>query len=374
MMNRVMKLIQNDKFINVLQWILFIGSAVFLFLALYETPYHSDDMVYMNQWESKEALTSIGDIVYFQIQHYLNWGGRTVAHTIAQLLFLMGPLFSSLLTTIVYFLTAYLIVWNVLGKADKVIFFLVAGAMFYLNPVFDETVLWVTGTANYLYTSLLVLLAVLPVSAYFRKQTFSGKYWILLPVIFFAGWCNENTSPFVFLLYAALFFPAWKQKRKEWLFYGSSALLSGAGNALLLLAPGNGLRTDTYSGGIMGLMYRGHGQVNAWCLWLFPIVMILLVLFYVCRHKTARISWVYLLVGIGSTLIMIVSPSFPSRAAMGPFVFFLLPFASLIFEVKKENALFINWLSVFVLLGFTGCMASTSILQFARNIGYEIPG
>ena len=58
------------------------------------TPLICDDYVYSFIWQDKimgialpetaEKISGITDIIYSQWQHYFSWGGRTVAHSLAQ--------------------------------------------------------------------------------------------------------------------------------------------------------------------------------------------------------------------------------------------------------------------------------------------------
>lgn len=81
----------------------------FLFLILnILTPIIADDFGYALNLD-KNHLRGIKDIINFQIVHYNAWGGRSVAHTIAQF-FLMLPkwifnIFNSLcFTCLIYFI------------------------------------------------------------------------------------------------------------------------------------------------------------------------------------------------------------------------------------------------------------------------------
>ena len=55
--------------------------------------YAQDDILYSTNLVTGEPLRNFADIVESQIWHYSNWGGRTVAHTILQILFLAGDRF-----------------------------------------------------------------------------------------------------------------------------------------------------------------------------------------------------------------------------------------------------------------------------------------
>ena len=78
----------NKKTINKTIIILIIIFFLFLILNIL-TPIIADDFGYALNLD-KNHLRGIKDIINFQIVHYSTWGGRSVAHTIAQF-FLMLP-------------------------------------------------------------------------------------------------------------------------------------------------------------------------------------------------------------------------------------------------------------------------------------------
>ena len=69
-------------------------SLIFLFMLIlnFLTPLLRDDIDYSYIWHTDHKINNIVDVIASQYKHYFNWGGRTVAHTIAQF-FLMFPKF-----------------------------------------------------------------------------------------------------------------------------------------------------------------------------------------------------------------------------------------------------------------------------------------
>lgn len=72
---------------------------------------------------------------------------------------------------------------------------IVLGCLYFLNPAFEKTVLWYTGSANYMWTTLIMLIAIYPAIKILRNQKLGIQDYILLLLSFLAGWGNENTSP-----------------------------------------------------------------------------------------------------------------------------------------------------------------------------------
>lgn len=378
MMNRVAEWYYKHK--KIAQIICLILTFFLLFFALYTKEFRSDDLIYCNKWNSNEPLSDIQDIIDYQIHHYFEWGGRTVAHSIVQLLFLIGKPISSLLIAIAYFLLAYLVVKIATPNFSLTLYSIVLGCLYFLNPAFEKTVLWYTGSANYLWTTLIILIAIYPAIKILRNQKLGIQDYILLPLSFLAGWGNENTSPTLLLFLIVLLGIYVKKHRKinGWLLV--SVILWGIGCCLLILAPGNSVRSSGFSSGLMAIAYRGHGQVNSWLNWLLPTYIILYIT-YVLKKRNLdskdydeKISKLFLTLGIVSVLVMVASPTYPVRATFGSFVFLLIAIANNISYLYKYYEKEIDILALMLLCGICGCLLSTGLLAYVRSTGTYIPG
>ncbi len=369
-----------DKHKKIIQGIFLFIAFCLLFFALYSKEFRSDDLIYCNKWKSDEALSSIQDIIDYQIHHYFEWGGRTVAHSIVQLLFLIGKPISALLIAIAYFLLAYLIVKIATPNFSLTLYSIVIGCLYFLNPAFEKTVLWYTGSANYLWTTLIMLSAIYPAIKLVRNQKLGIKDYLLLPLSFLAGWGNENTSPTLLLFLIVLLGLYVKKHRKINIWLLISIILWGIGCCLLILAPGNGVRSSSFTSGLMAIAYRGHGQVNSWLNWLLPTYIILYIT-YVLKKRNLDdkdfdeiISKIFLALGIISVLVMIVSPTYPVRATFGSFVFLIIAIVNNLSYVYKSYEKEMDIIALMLLGGICGSLLSTGLLAYVRSTGTYIPG
>ena len=351
-------------------------SFISLFAAINTGAYRTDDFDYMQCWMSDVPLSSISDIVYYQIQHYLHWGGRTVAHTILQIGFLIGKPWSSLATALTYFVIAYLIVYIAADKRNSVFFALALAAMYYLNPAFEDTVLWNTGSANYLWTSMIILIAILPFVRFLKGKSIQWFDYICVPFSFLAGWCNENISTTMLLvMFYILFINRKRIRQNRHLLI--AFILAAAGCAFLILAPGNYARAGVFPSGLLAIAYKGHGQVNAWFNWLFPAIILAIILLYLQKKKSIEIDItqkVFAAWAVLSILVMIASPSYPDRATFGTLVILLVPIIKSIDTFYQNDSKLIVLLAIMSIIAFACCMTSIGLLQFVRNIGVVIPG
>ncbi len=348
------------------------------------TPYSSDDFSYMNQWHSEEKLRSVQDIIYFQKMHYMNWGGRAVAHTIVQFLFLAGKPFSSLLNGCAFLLLGYMIHLCAFAKKNLAGWGFTLSLMYYLNSVFDETITWQTGNANYMWTTLLIMLNIYPFLLWLRsKRELSNIKWLFLPFAFLAGWTNENMAPTMILVMMFVIYLYYKENHKWNLYYIIAAVLSLIGCALLILAPGNGVRSSEFSSFLMSIAYRGHGQVNAWFNWLFMPLITALILFTINRltkkfdDREKLFLGVLLAWAVVSILIMVASPTYPQRATFGTLVILLIMILYMterLTHLSPEVSSFIHLLYVICAVSFIFVLFSIDLLAFVRGSGVYIPG
>lgn len=156
---------------------------------------------------------------------------------------------------------------------------------------------------------------------------------------------------------------------------------STIGCSLLVFAPGNYIRSSTFQTGIMSLMYRMHGQVNAFFNWLFPIILLLSISFYLLYRKKIKVptlSIVFTIWGLLSMLIMLESPSYPQRATFGTFILFLFPVMSNLELIKdvlsKDDKLFLAFMQVLLWIAAIMSILSVNMVDLARYLGSSIPG
>ncbi len=367
---------QHKKIVQIV-WLVI--AFFLLFFALYTKEYRSDDLIYSMKWQSDEPLSSLGDIFDFQVHHYFEWGGRTVAHTIAQLLFLIGKPFSSLFITIAYFLLAFMITKIATDKFSIYLYSIALGCLYYLNPAFEKTVLWYTGSANYMWTTLIMLVAIYPAVKIFKEKLLDVKDYLFLPLSFLAGWGNENTSPTLLLFLIFLLIVEIKKHKKVHIWLILSIVLWTLGCGLLILAPGNGVRSSEFSSGLMAIAYRGHGQVNSWLNWLLPTNVILHITYVLRKEKIGKISsldigTIFCMLGFISIFVMVASPTYPVRATFGSFVFLLIALIRNIDSIYMFYEKELVFIALIMVIGICGCLLSTGLLAYVRGEGTYIPG
>ena len=91
------------------QEVIIILSSIFIMMLVLNifTPLIADDYSY--SFGVNGRLKNIIDVIEKQINHYLTWGGRTVAHTIAQSFLLFPKIIFSIANTAIYTILIYII-------------------------------------------------------------------------------------------------------------------------------------------------------------------------------------------------------------------------------------------------------------------------
>jgi hypothetical protein len=314
---------------NTLFWgILFVIGLVCIWKTQRAVPIMMDDEWYSTILSGEEALHSWKDIVQAQIWHYNNWGGRTVAHTIDQmiLLYLSEPAADALNVAVIVML-AWLIN-AVVGEKRLAFVTLTVGFLHGLNANWKMSMYWQTGACNYLYTTVIILLFLwmyLRVLEQEECKDIPGAVLWASVLGLLSGWTNENMGPAIWVLTVLTMavFKHEKRRIRPWMVSGSLFCLIGS--VMMIIAPGNSVRSAQVASNEYGLLWQIFLRMYSVCKgawdYLFPVILVTaaLVLVNVCvLGNRLRKSEILLLVGaVLSWGAMILSPHYPDRAAFG---------------------------------------------------------
>lgn len=360
--------------------VIFLTLTLFMFISILIlnrlTPMWGDDFDYSHVFGSDQKIGSLGDIIYSQYLHYMQWGGRTIAHLIAQFLLWIPPFFADALNSIAFLslvLLVYLHAGGTFRKVDNKLYILSFFLVWLFCPNFFDVFLWITGSANYLWTLVLVLLFLLPFRLYKGEDllTKSKSRYVCISVIFLggviAGWTNENTGLAVLsiLLMWFLFCKNKKWKIPNWAIVGSIGFILGY--LLLMLAPGNMVRaeqvgTNAFSFSLAKLYVRMNIFTDLFLVRLFPLILLSAVFVPLSRKKDASGSFrdnvfvvlIYFVGALVSCYSMLFSPTFSSRVWEVSSVFIIIP---TLFSLNKVELFHRNKIEIclacFLLIAFT---------------------
>ena len=239
----------------------FAAVTVFEFL----TPMLSDDIAYM---DDVSKAGSFLDLFVQEYEQYVGHTGRSISHIILRIfLFVGNKAIFNIVAGMVFVTMSLLVYLNVLDRKeyDIRVYGLVLTLLWFFDAAISDTVLWMDGACNYLFTGTIILgfmtvyrLGLLKDKDYKIPAAVGLFIWGVI-----AGWCNENTSGgmIAFVLIELFYNCFWKKGRKRplklWMIMGF--LGNVAGFLMLVLAPGNFNRlgvTEEEHTGLMAIAAR----------------------------------------------------------------------------------------------------------------------
>lgn len=220
---------------------------VFFWLINHWTPrYLGDDYIYRFVWENGHSfhqaipddiphLSSLSDVLYSVKNHYSSWHGRLMP---VFLMFFFGwqdKWLFDIFNSVVFVLFILLLCvycsrgkWNISAKQ----YLLMAFFVWWFMPGFVNFFLWICGSVNYLWTTVLVLLFALPyVREWFETPLIKNNIVSMLGmsvVGFFVGCTNEIHMPaFILCLIVFLWYRHKRGGCPTWAYAGVITTIVG---------------------------------------------------------------------------------------------------------------------------------------------------
>lgn len=336
-----------------IMWAVVIGICGGIILLLNVlTPMIADDFGYLYVFGEKVQVSSLSDLVRSQSHHYMKWGGRSVVHFIAQALLQVPRLVADVLNTGVYLIFVSLIYFHIKGRDERnslSIFVLINLAAWFVLPMFGDTVLWITGSANYLWGTTIILLFLLPYRRYagsvpsgMLSSIFSSLGLFLFGVI--AGWTNENTvaGMIVIIVLFLLYYRSQKWNIPSAFWLGLAGVV--VGYVIMISAPGNFYRARTApSLSLYLVLYRVFMYTKDLLLNYGVFLIFYGALLALLRKRRERLEWeinISLFYSIGafiSIYAMVVSPQFPARAWFGLVSYLIIAVGILLYRIDFKE-------------------------------------
>lgn len=384
-------------------------------------PYMLDDLWYSTNLSLSDMATfdpataapiaSVSDVWESQVWHYFNWGGRSMTHTILQLTILLGETANNVLNVVFTGLISMIILLvarNLMGSdngdyANGAKGFGTARSAFYisvimgmlhgLNASWMMSMYWQSGSANYLYITVFILLFIycyireLPEGPLdFRKESkeeatspkpLKGISFWIVPLAILAGWSNENMGPSAWVLsvFVIWYLRRKNQKVRAWMILGS--IFSFAGSAACILAPGNFVRSKMVADAnsdkslVWKLVNRAYSEGRAGVDYLYPaliLVILLAIIYYpVLKNRLDTRTVVLFALSVVSWGAMVLSPHYPDRATFGTLALLIVIAVSLMLRLIKAKPELKHWVNaVGVLIWLRG------IFWLCEYIGFSL--
>lgn len=331
------------------QEIIIILSAIFIMMLVLNifTPLIADDYSYSFGIDGR--LKNIVDVIEKQINHYFTWGGRTVAHTIAQIFLLFPKIIFSIANTAIYTILIYIIYLNAKGENKEHnpgMLLLIHLALWFTLPVFGQTCLWLIGSCNYLWTTCIILLFIyLYRTSTIKDSLLKSVGFLLLGII--AGWTNENTAVgLIIIILGQIIISKLKNKTKlpKWKTFGLIGNIIGF--ILLIAAPGNYIRVNVIKDTtpiikqIVTRILNCTVNIVTYTMPLIIAIIIMITIYIYNKKKINENVYVFFCGAIFSVYAMVLSPQFPERAWFGIIVYMLVALMILVYGTGKFKKIY----------------------------------
>ena len=214
--------------------------AIYFVWISFQFPYIVDDFyyryIYMHNYGAR--IGSIQDIITSQLWHYQNINGRSIIHSLLQLILLVvnNKLIINIINTIVWIALAHTIVLSTTSKEyRKPVYWLIAiiGLRFTL-PAGYNIPFWIAGHFNYYWTSLYALF----ILGIYRKPLLTTRriyYPLYIFAAFIMGWSHESLAVGISLARLVDVFV----RQGHSLLHISMCIACCLGCAIMVIAPGN---------------------------------------------------------------------------------------------------------------------------------------
>ena len=345
-----------DKAAVIAGAVLLVIAVILLFVSNRKIPFMMDDEWYSTNLVTGYPLQGPGDIIRSQIWHYLNWGGRSITHGLLQLSLMSGELCADIINVAAVLLLVfemYILTGIIAGKEKgpdrSSLYGMLFGMLILCCPNFRMSMLWQAGCANYVYSSVWILLFYI---CYLRaldaeKRDIPYTWLFIIPLGLITGWSTENMGPSAcaiafFITVICIREKKVSGRKRFWMTAG--CVSSFAGSVICILAPGNFIRKDDSAGDLsltftdrMLQMLKGAGSYLFPALLVFGISYILYRAYF--KEKLGRELVIMLMGVLLSYGAMVLSPHYPDRAAFGTCVLIEICAAALISRLSSRRVI-----------------------------------
>lgn len=376
--------------------ILFIGMLVvsFVMIGIYNflTPYYTDDYAYA--MEAAQA-GSVGELLKQQYLEYMNHNCRVIGQFALRVFLLMDKSVFNVINSLMFVALILLVYMLTKGKRKYDCFTLLLCVLFIwrYSVQFGETMLWLCGSCNYLWTCVIML----GFLVWYRSQP-AKKGALRHPLLtaaggflfgLMAGWCNENTSGGIFIawfVFTVIDLLGWKQQEESVgeqvkaavrirrgirPYMLTSGVGIGCGLLAMVLCPGIRSRVDMGEEAFTGLaryLSRLYKLTVSWkelfgeVLVIFVIAVVILTLQKRWKNWRELVSddiWIFLLMAVAVSLVLVLIPTQTYRTCYGSGVFLFVACICAIRECDKTEF-------TVALLGY----GLTAVLSLSLFFGY----
>lgn len=342
--------------------LLFISFGM-LYLYNMFTPILSDDIFY--QISARNA-GSLGELLKIQYNEYLSNNGRYFNLLNCRLFLIPDKWVFNIVNSAMFVLLSVLMYLNIEKRKKNDIFVIILTTVFLwrYSVSFGQTILWLCGATNYLWSTTIILGFI----TFFRhivrldsenEKPFLGKGLILVVFTFlfgaYAGICSENTSGggvllvLIFSINYLLDKPKDSRKIKPYMIAAFLGMCTGL--MALVAAPGVSKRAtvmssdENYSGALKYLshLYKLTVSIQNRFSELLMVLIVVLVILVLQKkfdsfEKLRRHNMIiFLFVGVATAYALVIAPTSQDRALFGAGIYLMIACINGIADVKDDE-------------------------------------
>ena len=228
---------------------LILSIAGCVFILNIATLYSPDDYSYANVIGGEDLkITSFSEVIQDAKYLYTNWTGRIIPHLLIGFFMTTNTFVLKILNTILFILLLLLIT-KFINRKTSYLSIIVAFGFFVYGKMFGEKFAWISGSLNYLWTSVALIAYLYAIYGYFVENR-ELKLWqkILIVISGFLIAFSHEVMAFVGGSFLGMIFlvnigKIWKNSKQDVAFLVSCILLFGIGAIFTIIAPGNVARS-----------------------------------------------------------------------------------------------------------------------------------
>lgn len=307
--------------------------------------YH-DEFVYSSIYGTKEKIASISDIFKSAVNIYTMHNGRIITHMVLMIFLQFNSIVRCVINSAFFVILIYELI-KFQSKKDlglKIPIALLLFPMLWCTiPAYGDTVLWIAGSVNYLWTTVALLLYIFVVESIFEKETeFKNTKLILFCIAsFILASLHEMTGIISIGLIGlmSIYLLIKNRKINKTLFLG--AICGGLGFLSIILSPGSNVRkmaelqtmdvVPTFLERLKNtiIMLKTTIMENKFIFAIIAISIIFMVIKLIKNRKEffkdKQIFEVLFLLctAVVSYIAMVVSPTFLTRVTFIPYIIFV---------------------------------------------------
>ncbi|USQ69011.1 DUF6056 family protein [Companilactobacillus allii] len=330
-------------------WSMIVALSVIYILLLIlnsKTLYAGDDYVYrfayMRSWPLEHLkVISTFAIPHSMWNHYFWWNGRFVAHSVVQYFMqfdtkVIFNVFNSGIFIVLIFLINKVATIITKHKSSTLIIISIFIFLWFFIPSFGQTVLWVSGSGNYLWMSVVYTSFILANLIDIDMTKF--KFVLIILLSFLAGATNENSGPAAILIVILSIVYGFIKTRKIHVYSVISVLFAMLGFYIMLMSPGSQKRGTMHrdwtkiSANLNDIYKLSFGNLK----WVYLVLIAFIIIGIILKHITV-VSLVHIAIFIIGHLAaiysMALSPDYPERTFFGGIVFLAIAFFISVYNI-----------------------------------------